>query len=383
NPSDDRRRKPWTQQQQTLPDTNLQVYSIHEDYRLDPYNYIRILATTKGDLNASLYCNYLTEESASATKATRIEIWAENWIDFNRDNNHNPNLLSCQIPEGKVQLHLSSKPCDVSKGTFVYAKASSDRKSAKPSRKNKIAVCVKPLNFLQDISKRLMEWIEINKILGATHFVFYVNKVHPNVRRTLKLYTTSDRKFKIINYTNLGGWEIWQKRKNEILAYNHCFYSSLDQVDFVLPVDIDEIVVPRVHYRWQELIQTLPSGYASYSARNAFYFLPNILSNQTFFRQTFNRSDFSPLGESGKSFISTKNALTVFNHYALHILRPGISRTHFIPESLAQMNHYRAKCPEDLMPDCLKYTSSQFFDDIILKYKNIFEFNYSSMKRYL
>lgn len=48
NPSDDRRRKPWTQQQQTLPDTNLQVYSIHEDYRLDPYNYIRILATTKG-----------------------------------------------------------------------------------------------------------------------------------------------------------------------------------------------------------------------------------------------------------------------------------------------------------------------------------------------
>jgi hypothetical protein len=37
---------------------------------------------------------------------------------------------------------------------------------------------------------------------------------------------------------------IWQKRRIEVLPYNECFHDNMYNFRFVVPVDIDEIIVP-------------------------------------------------------------------------------------------------------------------------------------------
>lgn len=88
------------------------------------------------------------------------------------------------------------------------------------------------------------------------------------------------------------------------------------------------------------------------------------------------RSELSPDGESGKSFVSTANSLAVFNHYTLIPLKPGMKNAYFLPETLVQMNHYKNSC-STLLPECMKYLSSpiRILDTIIYRYKKILKKN--------
>ena len=52
--------------------------------------------------------------------------------------------------------------------------------------KAKFAVCVKGMDFpLDDLSVRMVEWLEVLKALGADKIFLYNLDVHPNVRKVL------------------------------------------------------------------------------------------------------------------------------------------------------------------------------------------------------
>lgn len=176
--------------------------------------------------------------------------------------------------------------------------------------------------------------------------------------------------------------KLWQKRKNELISYNDCFYRNIHASAFVLPIDIDEIIVPKHSHRtWKDVITSLVNekpemlNYASFSVQNT-YFLKRFPTRDrhesVFFFKHVSRTEFSPPGESSKSFVSTKNALTVFNHYSLDVLRPGITNIYFTPNSHLQMNHYRKTCSIDLLPECVKYNLAKYEDINLLKYKKEF-----------
>ncbi|KAF2901340.1 hypothetical protein ILUMI_04846 [Ignelater luminosus] len=356
------------------------------------------------------------------------------------------------------------------------------------NKKFSMTVCVKPLDFTKDISNHLIEWIEMNKILGANKFEFFVYKVPENVLRILQFYRykykgnflykyyqnieeffqrklngnellekkrISRRESAIIarqasemnnenivreesgienvtlqfdarhnrsikenkqshnhvtvklldmgirreasltvNNTEVFERKIWQKRRNELMAYNDCLYRNLRSSHFVIPVDIDEIIVPKRFYTWEEVLghlfasaPHLQEEYASFSAQNV-YFLEETTTTRNnqdavFFFKYTKRTEFSEEGESGKSFVSSKNALTVFNHYALDSLKPGIRKTYFLPRELVQMNHYKRTCSVNLLPQCAKYLSSpvRIVDTLISKYKKEFIENYEKVFR--
>ena len=53
--------------------------------------------------------------------------------------------------------------------------------------KKKFAVCVKGLNFPgQDISGRLVEWLELLLVLGADRIFLYKFDVHSNVEKVFR-----------------------------------------------------------------------------------------------------------------------------------------------------------------------------------------------------
>lgn len=184
--------------------------------------------------------------------------------------------------------------------------------------------------------------------------------------------------------------KIWQKRKYEIVAYNNCFYRNMVNSQFIVPLDIDEIIVPKIAPTWDELIEKIGyknvNEFASLTVSNAYFFRKSrnlkesgYKKQNVFFQDILMRSNFSPRGESGKSFINTRNTLTVFNHYALN-MTPGINRVYFLPSDWVQLNHYKFFCDIRLLPQCVNYISTpRMFDYSILKVNSRFNLNYNKI----
>lgn len=79
-----------------------------------------------------------------------------------------------------VSIAITSKPCEVRQyPTFRV------QRTSKSIRRN-FTVCVKPLDFREDISYHLIQWIEIIRILGADRIDFYVQKLRENTTKVLK-----------------------------------------------------------------------------------------------------------------------------------------------------------------------------------------------------
>ena len=113
-------------------------------------------------------------------------------------------------------------------------------KIEKSEKKKKFAVCVKGLDFPDDdLSTRLIEWIELLNVLGADKIFMYKLDVHPNVSRVLDHYVKEGK----IDVTkiSLPGFQpnlpVLQhlylttkrnnKRQNELIPYNDCLYRNL------------------------------------------------------------------------------------------------------------------------------------------------------------
>lgn len=436
-----------------------------------------------GTWNETIYCQTVTTDSSYyVTEAIRTDIWWEPWRPTSEDT-FDAILFSCQIPTylRPSYLSLNTKPCSFNRPPIKV----SVLRELRP--KNFVTVCVKPLDFRQDISKHLIQWIEINKILGANRIEIYLKRVHPNVKQILRWYQKernvrlfpfedveefveknkksnntnieserkrsaepfmetagrahnlrelkkeSDRKTSATYIdANIGNnndlpaskkepssgesqeaerdrvasnfndrvtvtgnegniRKVWQRRKNELISYNDCFYRNIHASSFVLPVDIDEIIVPKRSRTWRRLIEEVLAGkpeadnYATLAVQNTYFlrrFPAESADESVFFLKHYARTDFSPPGESPKSFLATKNALSVFNHYALNVLRPGNRNVFFLPTSLVQMNHYRRSCSSHVLPECAKYQTATFHDTIMMKYKRAFLKNYrQTLKR--
>ena len=100
-----------------------------------------------------------------------------------------PYLISCPLPPSHANMtpqsvSLVEEQCETSTNylNVIY--------NLPRDNKDKFAVCVKGLDFpLEDLSVRLVEWLEVLKALGADKIFLYSLDVHPNVSRVLDYYT--------------------------------------------------------------------------------------------------------------------------------------------------------------------------------------------------
>ena len=99
--------------------------------------------------------------------------------------------MGCRLPKShwnQVPLFVSivENICDKATNNLrvIYNKLPEDE-----TDKKEFAVCVKGLDFPNDdLSVRLIEWIELLQILGADKIFFYNLEVHPNVTKVLNYY---------------------------------------------------------------------------------------------------------------------------------------------------------------------------------------------------
>ena len=188
-----------------------------------------------------------------------------------------------------ASVSLVEKPCDmaVTNLRVIYNKPEN-------GTKKDFAVCVKGLDFLnEDLSVRLVEWIETLHHLGADKIFMYELEVHPNITKILRHYQEKG----IVEVTpitlpgsqpNIPGLmhmylksKLTNKRQNELIPYNDCLYKNLYRYKFITLLDTDEVIMPKgINLYWKDLMDNVlrqaelakKSPKASYNVRNVYFF---------------------------------------------------------------------------------------------------------------
>ncbi|TRY70403.1 hypothetical protein TCAL_02417, partial [Tigriopus californicus] len=283
-------RSPWTQ----MGTKEVYFHSAYWDDRGRAHRthaFVRVLAYLRGSAadKPKMQCYY--PEWRVSIQAHVQETWLPMWDQDPDEQTFRSFLVNCRVPPGVTELQsvsLSTEVCD----EMATLKVVDNRFLALPKRK-KFCLCVKPLLFnMQDISKQLIEWIEANRLFGAEKIVFYLYQVHRKVSKVLDHYVrlgvvqvvpwSLPQELNLLNGRDLKVFfhrKVWQKRRSEVLPYNHCFYQNFNEFEFVLPIDIDEFIFPLAVESWHEVL----SGHllkhpdekqliGSFSVRNAYFF---------------------------------------------------------------------------------------------------------------
>ena len=155
-------------------------------------------------------------------------------------------------------------------------------------RKN-LAVCVKPIRSHYNQTLNLIEFLEFNKILGASKFIFYNLTMSHEIDCILDFYKTKDNSVTILQ------WDLLKKDPHldlhdtgGLAARNDCLYRSMNDFKYLMMTDLDEFIVPRQHENIVNMIDYLNtinpnaevkfmsrnlSTITSYNFKNAFFYL--------------------------------------------------------------------------------------------------------------
>lgn len=262
--------------------------------------------------------------------------------------------------------------------------------SAVPDR---IAMCVKPLHFNYDQALYLMEFLELNSILGVTHATFYNHTIGRRASCVLGKYMDGTRDA-ILRRTQpdfvqpmtitILPWLLKMESQKEIrteglfAALNDCLYRSMYTYSHVLFIDLDEYVVPHKNRTLTELVRWLskrPST-GAFSFQNAFFYLQfpddalvaetadplqRALLTQ---RKTQRRRKLHPQKQRSKYIAKPESVIEAGNHFVWEFM-PGKGHLN-VGADVAILHHYRV-C-EFGGEDCIKAASMQ--DRTTHKYSN-------------
>lgn len=325
-------------------------------------------------------------------------IWFNKWGNY-KQGIYQPYLIACLIPKqyhGIVPASVSmvEKECDTATNNLrvLYNTPENDKKKG-------FAVCVKGLDFLyDDLSVRLVEWIELLNILGADKIFFYNLQVHPNISKVLSHYER-EGKVHITPLTLPGGQpnvpgfqhlyltkKTNHKRQNELIPYNDCLYKNMYLYEYITLLDIDEVIMPKGDLMsWSELMQAAlpkakklrPEGYQSYNLRNV-YFLDGFQHDHGWnkdipkfmhmLQHVYRAQNYTKPNQYVKCFHDPESVLTLHNHFPLACLG-GVCKSYPIETEDGHLQHYRADCVKTLKKSCEEFREHQTQDQTIRKFK--------------
>ncbi len=136
---------------------------------------------------------------------------------------------------------------------------------AQLSASDEVSACVKPLHFDYGRTLELLEFLELNKLLGVTRFTLYNHTVSREVSCVLRDY--ADR-----GEVDLLPWSLNMASQSEIrteglfAALNDCLYRNMWRYNYLLLIDLDEFVVPRNNRTLAQMIRLRHLAYLTAQA---------------------------------------------------------------------------------------------------------------------
>lgn len=248
-------------------------------------------------------------------------------------------------------VSIATGSCDVPSNLLIVQQA------ALPSKYiRNFTVCLSPLTLQYAAAFDLVEWIELNRILGADKFTVYNHSIASNVLRVLDYYTKRGVveifQWNLpISVPNVRGDKIPSEIHyfGQVVALNDCLYRNKKFSKFVVNVDLDEFIIPHSDkiQTWHDLVS---NNKTAYLFRNTFFkkewscdINKTKISNLTTVNQypfvtlkklQHERKVFVPKIRS-KYFARTSDVFKLMIHEI-----PGVI-TEFVQTNTAMLHHYR------------------------------------------
>ena len=248
-----------------------------------------------------------------------------------------------------------------------------------------VVICIPPLFGYPDISW-LTGWLEIHRRLGVSKVYAYGMYLSEDAERLLRMYENEG----FVNYVAMEPCLESEPEASVLLAQssalNDCMYANMFRYRFICTSDIDEIIVPRHHDNYSQMIEYFRAlnnhwqrndsasaasdeAAASYIVRNAYFFVETknagatLHSDKTQAQLTNRLHAISSAGYSSKGFINPMTCLGLQNHLCWHhVINYNASRTlrHVSPE-VALLHHYKT-CHFD------NYLNQQGVCELMMRY---------------
>lgn len=379
------------------------VYSAYLDKRYSN-KFVRImavLALNKANRRLTVFCNF-RNNNGSETKTTAI--FYE--LCENHGRTYGGFVLSCPIPDEdicqvnvSVQIEAVKRFYVVPETVPVHLRVSrlippTLTNSVRERRDNKMSgalintpynfsICVPPLFGDIDVS-RFVEFIELNRILGFQHFIFYISTIkNPDMFKVLDYY-------KAIGIVTLIEWtlpsvihngQIWYN--GQLSAHNDCLYRSMSLTQYLAIIDLDEFIVP--HNGDATLTNLIPKLFGDnvcgLSFHSAFYDKKFSKSKSTSKLLTARHTGRSAIFSKVRTKVLVKPS-KIFEVGIHHISKPAGEdlKVEKVDTSVAYLHHYRdcvpnygMKCKEFVEDNTLLNVTSQLEDNVSKVLETVFE----------
>ena len=226
------------------------VYSAWFDGR-QSQRYIRVLLLTVTKQPPPLFCHF---ESASKQK-TAISSASFYQHNENRNMRFGSFVASCILPPAldsmpcfvNISARSTSKAQNQSSGSVVLPVGFIDHQpGAEKVNRGQYGICIPPLHG-EILADRLIEFLELSRILGSSLFTFYNFVVSEEVRQVLNYYEDKGL-VRILSWnlpSYIGKHDIHYF--GQTLSITDCLFRSMNYLDFVAFNDLDEFIVPLEH----------------------------------------------------------------------------------------------------------------------------------------
>nr|XP_046920666.1 uncharacterized protein LOC124500617 [Dermatophagoides farinae] len=297
-------------------------------------------------------------------------IWPEYWDFGVKPTVYGPQIITCQIPDSLKMIvpraiTLTSKPmssCDDVESSsienvvrVIHRNYTSDLiindENRRQNQNFTIGVCVHAFRYrTYDFSVRLVEWLEMIRLLGASKIYFYVYDATESVYRVLRHYAYEGliewRRLTFPGwqpniesmyqyyYEQLGG-KFWPQ---EMLEQNECFYRNMYRHKYIGLFDVDEILMPQKQLKnWYDVFNQIEhrissdqqqQQYAFYSHKHSYVYEmyeenerngETIPSYMHLMRHTYRAQPFQD-GTNTKCFHRTDKVYALHTHFPIRCL---------------------------------------------------------------
>ena len=218
----------------------------------------------------------------------------------------------------------------------------------------------------------IVQSIELNRILGAELFTFYIHDASQAVMRVLEDYTKEG----VVNVVRSTIPNINVHCKGQSALIQDCGYRNMHKVRHLLYTDLDEVIVPQYHQNRSEMITAIDSTsiggfhvrHVALSGKLAPKMLRICNSNKEIeiprFMKFTERSLPYSLPQRAKYIIKPEAFAVVQTHKPGKLLK-GYS-TYSVPSEIALLYHYRIPILHDNSGEIVKDDRlTEYFPELI------------------
>lgn len=239
-----------------------------------------------------------------------------------------------------------------------------------------IGVCVPPLFGDINLSS-LLHFIEMCKILGAKMVFLYVESLSSELSKFMEFQSEHETIVSVIDWNlpeNLSTItdQIWYH--GQVLAIQDCLYQNMAAFDFLLFMDLDEMLVPQIADDWQQMLKDIFSSVdqntiAALSFKSAFFDLSSVsedLGNSMYFQYLQRTRSVSKVHK--KLIVQPMFVFELGIHHLSKALAQGYGTIDVSPKQ-ALLHHYN-KCANIRVYEPSMKCFTTVKDKRILKYQD-------------